>query len=863
MKPIAIRIPYLLAVCALLSLAQNRRPPAQWQDPDKSEPADTRYETFSSKLAGGEVSYLIYLPPGYQTATEKRYPVVYWLHGLGGNPQRGAKFVTELNRAIRTSRTPAMIAVLVNGMRDGFYCDSPDGKWPVESVIIKELIPHIDRTYRTIASREARAVEGYSMGGYGAAHLGFKYPEVFGIVGVMAGALLDADSLASRHSDILQKMFGNDKEYYLANRPSTLVEKNAEAIRGRTAIRIAVGDKDPLQPRNQAFHELLQRLKIEHEYEVVPGVAHNNVLFYQTLGYRAFAHYAKALERVVPGSRGRRPFRQMAGQSRVLQRGDLEILTFETEQDYDRLQQLYRESQSSSPKPGTKTTQYFRSPTDGSVQPYALWLPRDYSPAKTYPLLVQLHGLNFNKVLGAGQRIKFRGLGSEQNPWFEPYMPVILAQVFGRQSTFYQGMGEEDILETVTEVRRRFSVDPDRVFLMGHSMGGAGSFTVGLHYPDRFGGILPMDPAMGRRLAPQENIPAWMKPQVAIQMPASLYPNGRNIDVFFKNAVDGIQGNSREFTDGIVAEGGFSTTEAFPNMPHNFGNFYPYAMFVPEAVLHPIRRLPAEVRFYTNTLRYNQAYWVTIDRLTRHNADARVVATYDDGKPAAEGAAARPPTLTVTTTNIDALTLRVPGTEASLIVDGRQVHPEPLPETVHLSRQSGIWRIGEPARTEGAKRHGVQGPIGDAFNSKFLAVYGEGDRDLAIAELDAIRNPPGPLTIAGDFPMKEAGKVTAEDVKSSNLILFGAPASNSVLKRIAPSLPASLLQPGTVFIYPNPENPDRYVVVWNAKILSAPDNGLRAGYILPVNLLPDYIRVKDGKVVSGGHFDSDWKLAGQ
>src|SRR5205823_10851319 len=113
------------------------------------------------------------------------------------------------------------------------------------------------------------------------------------------------------------------------------------------------------------------------------------------------------------------------------------------------------------------------------------------------------------------------------------------------------------------------------------------------------------------------------------------------------------------------------------------------------------------------------------------------------------------------------------------------------------------------------------GPIDDAFNSRFLAVYGsgDGDRELAIAELDAIRNPPSVLDIHGDFPMKPAGKVTPQDVESSNLILFGTPESNAVLRRIAPSLPSALMQTGddgarSIFIYPNPENPSRYVVVW-------------------------------------------------
>jgi len=72
------------------------------------------------------------------------------------------------------------------------------------------------------------------------------------------------------------------------------VKKNADAIRGKTAIRIAVGDQDKLMPYNQALHALLTELKIEHEYEVVPGVPHDSSRLYRTLGARAFAWYQKA-----------------------------------------------------------------------------------------------------------------------------------------------------------------------------------------------------------------------------------------------------------------------------------------------------------------------------------------------------------------------------------------------------------------------------------------------------------------------------------------------------------------------------------------------------------------------------------------
>ena len=543
--------------------------------------------------------------------------------------------------------------------------------------------------------------------------------------------------------------------------------------------------------------------------------------------------------------------------SHVFTRGEVEILTFETEQDYDLLQELFRTSQDTQPEPRQMVPLYLRSRTDGSVQPYAIQLPKNFSRNQTYPLVIQLHGLNFHEVL-SGSRTRYRGMGSPQ--WIQPDLPVIYAQCFGRPSAFYRGMGEEDVLEVLAEVKRRFPVNPDHVYLMGHSMGGCGTYHIGLHFPDQFGGLTPIDAAMGPKVGrpSQEPIPAWMLPQIAIHSPTNLYPNASNARVFFKNAGAGIQGTSTEFTDGIVAQGGFSKAISFPGLPHNFGDKQPYADFVPELIAEPISRRPTEVKFYTTTLRYNQAYWVTIDRLTHHNADTLVTATCDASKG-----------VQVKTVNIDALTLRFQDCPApknsSLEVDGTTVLTALPVGEVHLSKAGGTWHTGAWSSSAKTKQHGLQGPIDDAFNSRFLIVFGEGDRDLAVTELDALRNPPGPMDIHGDFMMKPAAKVTPQDIESNNLILFGTPESNPILKRLADALPPTLIKSRadgarSVFIQPNPENPRRYVLVWQGKFLSTAGEALRQQWILPICLLPDYVWVKDGKIVAGGHFDNDWNL---
>jgi len=270
-------------------------PKPEWVEPTRSAPNDTQYKTFHSKTINREVSYLIWLPPDYEK-TAKRYPVIYWLHGMGGNQRGGATmFLPHVQEAIKEGVLPPVIVALVNGMVKSFYCDSSDGQCPMESVIIKDLIPHVDATYRTLAKREGRIIEGYSMGGYGAGHLGFKYPELFGTVVIDAGALIDFDLSNVPKAGPMSGVFGSDNARRVAEHPMTLARQNADKLRGKTRIRIGCGARDGLLPRNQALHELLAQLNIQHEYEVVPDVAHEAPLYYRKLGTKMFSFHRKGL----------------------------------------------------------------------------------------------------------------------------------------------------------------------------------------------------------------------------------------------------------------------------------------------------------------------------------------------------------------------------------------------------------------------------------------------------------------------------------------------------------------------------------------------------------------------------------------
>jgi endo-1,4-beta-xylanase len=245
----------------------------EWIDPDHSEPAGTHYHLYATPSRGAdtEASYLIYLPPDYEKDTAKRYPVLYWLHGGSGSQIEGTWMVARIDAEICAGSLPPFIVVLPQALPDVRYINSKDGTRPVEDVIIHDLLPHIDATYRTIATRKGRAIEGMSMGGYGTLHLGLKYPELFGTVSALAPSIKPM----SEEPPVVTEPFGNDPAYWNQLDPTAVAKVHAaEIIKSGTHIRIYVGDRDPLLKPVTEFHGLLTSLGIAHDFAVVPGAEH-------------------------------------------------------------------------------------------------------------------------------------------------------------------------------------------------------------------------------------------------------------------------------------------------------------------------------------------------------------------------------------------------------------------------------------------------------------------------------------------------------------------------------------------------------------------------------------------------------------
>jgi enterochelin esterase-like enzyme len=283
--------------------ALNAQEAARWVLPEVDASRVQRV-LFDSKAAGRQTSCHVFTPQVYKTGTEQRFPVLYWLHGTGGGLPGIPRLSEFFDRAMQEGKIPPMLVVFPNGLAESMWCDSKDGVAPIETIFIKELIPHIDATYRTIAAREGRILEGFSMGGYGAARLGFKYPQLFGAVSILAGGPLDLDFTGPRATGnpaererILNSTFGGDLDYYRLQNPISIVQKQADGVRGKVRVRMAVGARDNTGPLNRAYSEHLKKLNIAHTFTIVPGVGHETLALLKGLGEANWEFY-----RELPGT---------------------------------------------------------------------------------------------------------------------------------------------------------------------------------------------------------------------------------------------------------------------------------------------------------------------------------------------------------------------------------------------------------------------------------------------------------------------------------------------------------------------------------------------------------------------------------
>ena len=258
--------------------------------PDSRTPL-VRHGVFHSDANQTEVGYYIYLPPGYDEADNaaRRYPVVYYLHGgRPGGEHKSLKMAEFFDEAMRAGRVPPMIYVFVNGGEMSHY-DFPAKNSYGETAFVRELIPHIDATFRTIASREGRGIEGFSQGGRGTGRIMFKSPELFCSAAPMGGGHQHEKHAAEhegRETGGVQFEPGNNT-YDLARK---YVDRLPEFP---LHILVAFGRQDFNYEANLDWMRRLTELGIPHESAIAGDAPHSAVECYRNLGDRVMLFHAR------------------------------------------------------------------------------------------------------------------------------------------------------------------------------------------------------------------------------------------------------------------------------------------------------------------------------------------------------------------------------------------------------------------------------------------------------------------------------------------------------------------------------------------------------------------------------------------
>jgi S-formylglutathione hydrolase FrmB len=246
--------------------------------------------TVPSKILRRSVPYCILLPPSYDSEKTSRYPVLYFLHGLGENEQAllnsgGWNLIQDLWE----QRNIGEFLIATPDADRTFYVNSGDGRVRYEDFFIKELLPFIESHYRIRADRAHRGITGVSMGGYGSLRFALKYPQLFGSVSAHSAALiaklphLQLDSSQENSiSRALGGAFGRpfDPAFWNRNSPFTLVRNGAHPSGMRIYFDCGTEDDYGFNAGAEAFHDLLVSRRIPHEFHLYPG-GHNEVYFAQ------------------------------------------------------------------------------------------------------------------------------------------------------------------------------------------------------------------------------------------------------------------------------------------------------------------------------------------------------------------------------------------------------------------------------------------------------------------------------------------------------------------------------------------------------------------------------------------------------
>ncbi len=548
---------------------------------------------------------------------------------------------------------------------------------------------------------------------------------------------------------------------------------------------------------------------------------------------------------------------------------------------------------------------------DGSSQPYWVYVPKDYTPKKKYPLIVFLHGFSpdISKVTPWVPDESIWGLATTRG--------YIFVVPYGRRNSDFVGIGEDDMITVTDAVKVRYGVDAERVYLMGASMGGYGAYIVGLHRPDYWAAVAPI---AGRTDfyrwfdLERAKVPWWKRVLYDANDPRHLVGNALNTPFFTQHGeLDSI--NKVEHARDFFAD---AKAKSVPIKYREVENGDHYIYFDNETYTLPMdwalgvtrHTAPKKIDFTTGDLKSHSSYWVDIQAFEKYDQSAHLIAEIKTTR--------THNAIEVQTRNVAKFRLKPPAEAlkenlpVSLVVNSApDARPFKIGDEI-LWPAEGPIAAGGVNSFPGVKSPEHTGPVKNCYRDPFLVVYGTLKQPAAnpVAATGAANAQSEDMKEALRFynewavyadgapRVKTDKEVTPEERQNFNLILIGTRESNAVLAEIADKLPLELLPDGyrigtkqvkvpepddigLRFCYPSPFSEKRMVVVhsghhWGLKPLQiSPHDDLPPNH--KYDLIPDYI-VYDSTMEAGvskhifdftdetnhalvaGFFDGNWQI---
>lgn len=552
-----------------------------------------------------------------------------------------------------------------------------------------------------------------------------------------------------------------------------------------------------------------------------------------------------------------------------------------------RAQQLQAGKPEWTEQTGTVIFGYY-SKIDGSVQPYALTFPADFKEKSSHrwPLHVELHGRG-----GKRNEVFFMTRPNGRGPrkdhdWLH-------LDPFGRTDNGWRWSGDVDVHEAIDDVQKRQLIDKKRITLRGFSMGGAGAWHLGLHYPSLWCGVGPgagfVDFYQYQNY--KEKLPHYQHKTLHIYDSIDYALNAADVPVVtYGGGKDKQLVSSTRMVEKAKELDIEIPLYISPEAAHQ-SRMPAYQDFLTELLKHSKQGRPAwpgkkQIRFITYTPKFNQCEWLTIEELDEMYEPTIVEGGIDEESG----------NLQLTTENVAALSL-ARDIAAKVELDGTLLPLESaaeglLPQVYFVKSNSG-WDVlkYEDSKTfienpNQRKRHNLQGPIDDAFTLPFVCVKGTGtpwkpELNAWSQSVLSLFEKEFDKWLRAKAPVINDTQVTDQIIADKNLILFGDPGSNALISKVVEDLPIEWTKDeitvngksydttnhGVALIYPNPLNPARYVVINSGHTMHEKDFLASNSWLFPKLgdiAVIQFKKSKDGayenETVWADLFDSNWKL---